>query len=182
VAARREDTVSQAHFGTWMTRHIDSWLAFTQWHGLGIGMEDIVLVTGCHRTKSRSNIVFYDNQVKSRVSLRVRTPAIGTVHWQVLSQRIQGAMLSHGPSGEVCGVQMQLLRDTESSIVFSQNLPQNQCLFIRGFRVKRFFWVLPRLKGAAEPKPDPRGDDRRPEMELVTIPGVTEVRLLFLTT
>jgi hypothetical protein len=72
--------------------------------------------------------------------------------------------------------------DTESSNVFSQNLPQNQCLFIRGFRVKRFFWILPRLKGAAEPKPDLRRDDRSPDMELVAIPGVTEVGSLFLTT
>ena len=112
VVARREDTVSQAHFGTWMTRHIDSWLAFTQWHGLGIGMEDIVLVTGCHRTNSRSNIVFYDSQVDSRVSLRVRTPAVGAVHW---SQR---TMLSHGPSGEVCGVQIAIVDETESSMLF----------------------------------------------------------------
>ena len=68
-------------------------------------MEDIVLVTGCHRTRSRSNIVFYDSQVDSRVSLRVETPGIGTtVRWQILSQHIQGAMLSHGPSGEVCEV------------------------------------------------------------------------------
>ena len=64
-------------------------------------MEDIVLVTGCHRTRSRSNIVFYDSH-DDRVSLRVETPGPGTtVRWQVLSQRIQGTMLSHGPSGEV---------------------------------------------------------------------------------
>ena len=81
-------------------------------------MEDIVLVTGCHRTNSRSNIVFYDSQVDSRVSLRVRTPAVGAVHWQVLSQRIQGAMLSHGPSGEVCGVQIAIVDETESSMLF----------------------------------------------------------------
>ncbi|KAH9004603.1 hypothetical protein EDB86DRAFT_1966273 [Lactarius hatsudake] len=162
VVARREDTLSQAHFGTWMTRHIDSWFAFSQRHGLGIEMEDIVLVTGNHRTRSWSNIAFYESRVDSRVSLRVQAPGIGTtVHWQVLSQRIQGAVLSHGPSGE--------------------SLPENQCLFIRGFRVKRLFWILPRLKGAAEPKSDPRGNDREPETEFVLIPSVTEVRLLFLT-
>ena len=62
----------------------------------------------------------------------------------------------------------------------AQNLPLNQCLFIRGFRVKRFFWIFPRLKGAADPKPDLHHDenDLGPEMELVPIPGVTEVRLL----
>ncbi|KAH9072147.1 hypothetical protein EDB83DRAFT_2571938, partial [Lactarius deliciosus] len=157
VVARREDTLSPTHFGTWMIRHIDSWFTFSQRHGMGIEMEDIVLVTGCHRTRSWSNIAFDESQADSRVSLRVQAPDIGTtVHWRVLSQRIQGAVLSHGPSGE--------------------NLPENQCLFIRGFRVKRLFWIIPRLKGAAKPKPDPRGNDRDPEMELVPIPSVTECR------
>ena len=41
--------------------------------------------------------------------------------------------------------------------------------------MKRLFWIIPRLKGAAGPQPDPRGDDREPEMELVSIPSVTEV-------
>ena len=62
-------------------------------------------------------------------------------------------------------------------VLFSQNLPQNQCLFIRGFRAKRRLRILPRrLRAAAEPKPD---SDREPEMELVPIPRVTEVSLLF---
>ena len=40
-----------------------------------------------------------------------------------------------------------------------------------------FFWKLPRhIKGAAEPEPDPR---REPEMEVVPILSVVEVRLLF---
>ncbi|KAF8269283.1 hypothetical protein EI94DRAFT_1015440 [Lactarius quietus] len=155
VLARREDTLSQAHFGRWMTRHIDSLFAFSQRHGLGIEMEDMVLVTGYHRTRSWSNIAFYETQSDSRVSLQVQTPStLGTtVHWRVLSQRIQGAMLSHGPCGE--------------------NLPENQCLFIRGFRVKRLFWIIPRLRGAAEPQPD---HDREPELELVPIPSITECR------
>ncbi|KAH8993421.1 hypothetical protein EDB92DRAFT_401933 [Lactarius akahatsu] len=157
VMARREDTISQAHFGTWITKHIDSWFAFSQRHGLGVEMEDIVLVTGCHRTRSWSNIAFYESQADSRISLSVQAPGVGTtVHWRVLSQRIHGAVLSHGPSGE--------------------NLPENQCLFIRGFRVKRLFWIIPRLKGAAGPQPDARGDDPEPEMELVSIPSITESR------
>ena len=66
-------------------------------------MEDIVLVTGYHRTRSWSNIAFYESQANSRVSLSVRAPGnTGTaVHWRVLSQRIQGTVLSHGPCGDV---------------------------------------------------------------------------------
>ena len=103
VAAQREDTVSRAHFGKWMIRNIDSWFAFTLHLGLGIEMEDIILVTGCHRTRSHYNIVFYESQVDSRVLLRFQTPATDTVHWQVLGQQTQRAMLGRGPSGVVRG-------------------------------------------------------------------------------
>lgn len=156
VVARREDTLSQAHFGKWMTRNIDSLFAFSQRHGLGVEMEDIILVTGCHRTRSWSNVSFYESQADSRVSLSVQTPSTHgtTVRWRVLSQGMQGAVLNRGPSGE--------------------NLPDSQCLFIRGFRVKRILWIIPRLKGAAEPQPDPGENDYEPELELVPIPSVTE--------
>lgn len=60
-----------------------------------------------------------------------------------------------------------------------QNLPEDQCIFIRGFRVKRYlFGMLPRIRAAAEPKPDTRWDDREPERQVITIPGATDVRLL----
>ena len=63
-------------------------------------MEDIVLVTGRHRTRSHYNIVFNKGQ-NSRVLLRVQTPTTDAVHWQVLRQQTQGAMLGRGPSGKV---------------------------------------------------------------------------------
>ena len=108
MAARREDTFAQAHFRKWMTKHIDSWFSFTQRHGLGIEMEDVVLVTGCHRTRSWTNIAFYEGQADARVSFGVKvTDIYGTaVKWQASSQHAQGAVLSHGPSGEVCSVQV----------------------------------------------------------------------------
>ncbi|KAH9034024.1 hypothetical protein EDB83DRAFT_1785975 [Lactarius deliciosus] len=156
VAARREDTFAQGHFRRWITRNIDSWFAFTQRHELGIEMEDIVLVTGCHRTRSWSNIAFYEGQAGGRVSFGVQVPGIygNTVNWQVLGQHVQGAMLSHGPSGE--------------------NLPENQCIFVRGFRIKRSFKIFPRVKGAAGPTPDPKGTDDEREIEAVSTASIPE--------
>ncbi|KAH8999211.1 hypothetical protein EDB92DRAFT_942199 [Lactarius akahatsu] len=137
--------------------HIDSWFAFTQELGLGIEMEDIVLVTGCHRTRSWSNIAFNDIQTDARLSLGVEVAGTlgASVNWRVSSHRLQGAVLGHRPNGE--------------------NLPEDQCIFIRGFRVKRIFGIIPWIRAAAEPKPDTRGNDREPEMEVVPIPGVTEI-------
>ena len=77
-------------------------------------MEDILLVTGCHRTRSSSNIVLYENQVNSQVSCGVQVPGIigTTVNWQVSSQYTRGTMVNHGPSGEVCGAEI-VITNTE---------------------------------------------------------------------
>jgi hypothetical protein len=71
-------------------------------------MEDIVLVTGCHRTRSWSNIAFNEFQADAHFSLGVEVAgALGArIHWRASSVRVQGAMLSQGPSGEVRGVQI----------------------------------------------------------------------------
>ena len=101
--AQREDTLSRKHFREWITNHIDSWFAFTQYLGLDIEMEDIVLVTGFHRTRSWSNISFSEVQAKAKLSLGVEVAgSSASVHWRVSSRRIQGAVLSHRPNGEVC--------------------------------------------------------------------------------
>ncbi|KAH9165399.1 hypothetical protein EDB89DRAFT_2233439 [Lactarius sanguifluus] len=140
VTARREDTISLGHFRKWIIKHIDSWLAFAHELGVGIEMEDIVLVTGCHRTKSWTNTVLNEVQTNLRLSLGVEVGASGaSVRWESSNLQIQGATVCQGPNGE--------------------DLPENQCIFIRGFRVKRYFGIIDRIKAAAGPKPDTRGDD-----------------------
>ena len=110
MAARREDTLAQAVFRKWIATHIDSWFAFSQQQGLGIEMEEILLVTGCHRTISSGNIVFYERQATARVSSGVQVPGVigNAINWQVSNQHIQGAVVSHGPSGEVCGAKITI--------------------------------------------------------------------------
>jgi hypothetical protein len=61
----------------------------------------------------------------------------------------------------------------------SQNLPENQCVFIRGFRVTRVLGILHRrLRGAAGPNPmlDEEPDDDGPDKELTSIASTTMVR------
>ena len=72
-------------------------------------MEDIVFVTGRHRTRSSTNIAFYEGQADAQVSFGVHvTGDVGaSVNWQVTRRHIQGAMLSQGPSGEVCGAEFE---------------------------------------------------------------------------
>ena len=77
-------------------------------HGLGLEVEEIVLVTGCHRTRSWSNIAFSEVQKDAQFSLGVEVAgAFGaSINWRASSLRIQGAVLSQGPSGEVSDIQI----------------------------------------------------------------------------
>ena len=103
VSTRREDTLTRNHFREWIITHIDSWFSFTQKLKLGIEMEDIVLVTGYHRTRSWSNIAFNEVQTDAQFSIGVDVAgALGvSINWRSSDLHIQGALLSQGPSGEV---------------------------------------------------------------------------------
>ncbi|KAH9025507.1 hypothetical protein EDB85DRAFT_2118432, partial [Lactarius pseudohatsudake] len=134
ITAKEEDTVAIARFGKWMIRHVDTWFAWAQQLGLGVDrMEDIVLVTGTHRTRSYTNVAFpggrEDAQASFRANLEVDHPDGITINWQLLHEHIRGAHLKPGPDGK--------------------NLPEDQCIFIRGYRVARKYKIFPRLKGAA---------------------------------
>ena len=70
---------------------------------------------------------------------------------------------------------MSVRRDSGGAVmVFSsvQNLPENQCVFIRGFRVTRVLGILHRrLRGAAGPNPmlDLEPGDDEPDKGLTSI-------------
>ncbi|KAI0272702.1 hypothetical protein BC834DRAFT_360256 [Gloeopeniophorella convolvens] len=134
VHAQRQDTVARGDFGAWMVKHIDKWFAFMQDLGLGVDrMEDVVLVTGRHLTKSWANTTFSEGQADAKVSLGVQLDAVAGVNiaWNFSRKDICGAMLNIGPSGE--------------------GLPEDQCIFIRGLRASRVLKILPtRLRGAAQ--------------------------------
>ena len=70
-------------------------------------MEDIILVTGFHRTTSWANVTFNDVKSDAKFSLGVEVP--GTVgvnfNWQASNLSVQGAVHNQGPRG-VCGMQI----------------------------------------------------------------------------
>ena len=103
VTARREDTLALGDFKLWIVKHIDSWFAFARNLGLGIErMEEIILVTGCDLTKSWANIAFLGNQYDSQVSFGVRVENRDPkVSYQFLPENARGAVLHHGPEGNL---------------------------------------------------------------------------------
>jgi hypothetical protein len=111
LEAKREDTVARARFSTWIIKHIDRWFAWARQLELGVDqMEDIILVTGTHRTRSCTNIVFPGGQEKAHTSFGIQSAQpwgrpnrsnIVTINWQFSIARNHGAVLCCGPSGEV---------------------------------------------------------------------------------
>ena len=63
VDVQRLDTRARGNFGNWMIKRIDPWFTFTRRLGLGIEhMEEIVLVTGLHLTRSWASVAFFVGQ------------------------------------------------------------------------------------------------------------------------
>jgi hypothetical protein len=88
-----------------MVAHIDSWFAFARQLELGIEqMEELILVTGCDRARSWTNVAFLKNQVDAQVSFGVEVTHGSEcgISWQFSPDRIVGAVLNQGPSGKVC--------------------------------------------------------------------------------
>jgi len=104
VNVRRENTLAMGDFGEWILTHIDNWFAFARGLGLGIGqMEDIILVTGCDRTKSWMNVSFLGSNDNARASFgayAVDGPN-ASINFQFSPENARGAVLNRGPEGTV---------------------------------------------------------------------------------
>jgi hypothetical protein len=85
-----EDTLAVDHFREWITKHIDSWFALTQKYRLGLKIEDILLVTGCHRTRSWSNVAFPEAEVNKTFSVKVDI-AGASIKWDGSKVNFPGA-------------------------------------------------------------------------------------------
>jgi hypothetical protein len=74
-------------------------------------------------------------------------------------------------------VSFPIFTDTEKVLDQTQNLPEDQCIFIRGFRATRLLGLIPRLRGAAEPTRSPDENEPEPDMHLITTPSSIKVML-----
>jgi hypothetical protein len=71
----------------------------------------------------------------------------------------------------------KIKKQRQTSSCIHQNLSEDQCVFIRGFRVTRTLRILPKhLIAAAGPSSDPDEYDDEPDPELTAIPAITKVK------
>jgi len=100
VPAQGEDTVAFGDFGKWMIKHIDTWFAFARGLGLEVDrMEDIILVTGRHLTKSWVNVAFTQRRPDAGVSFDVQVSSHS--HVSLEQEYVRGGDLKLGPAGRV---------------------------------------------------------------------------------
>ena len=78
-------------------------------------MEEIILVTGSHRTKSWFNVAFLEGHTDAQVPFTIKEkydPAVG-VKWQFSAWRAQGAVCNWSPEEEVCHITRNEFCDNE---------------------------------------------------------------------
>ena len=64
-------------------------------------MEDIILVTGCHCTRSWANVTFLEGQTRAQASFGLKVTDV-CINWQFSLGSAQGAVCGWGPEGNVC--------------------------------------------------------------------------------
>jgi hypothetical protein len=105
VQAKTENTVASADFAQWLISHIDSWFAWARQLGLGVNrMEDIILVTGSHCTRSCTNVAFAGGQDDAQISFGAKVDHNGdgvSINWKFSHEQNRGVVLNYGPEGKV---------------------------------------------------------------------------------
>lgn len=104
VDAQRLDTLARSDFSQWIVKNIDHCFDFARRLGLGVeNMEEIILVTGCDRTMSWTNVAFLEAPVVSKASFKVKVvhSLDGNISIQFSRGHVEGALLNQGPVGKV---------------------------------------------------------------------------------
>jgi hypothetical protein len=99
LPAKCKDTAARRDFALYIIKHIDEWFAFAQERGLGISREDIILVTGCHLTRTWATIAFQERD--EEIAFGVRVAGNSDVKWQFTPEGAKGVAYNLGPSGQV---------------------------------------------------------------------------------
>ena len=85
-----------------MVKHIDHLFAFARQFELGIEqMEEIVLVTGCDRSRSWTNIVFLGGPAQASFRVKAVHSLDTNTNIQFSPGNVDGALLNQGPEGKV---------------------------------------------------------------------------------
>ena len=112
IQAKGENTVARTKFGKWIISHIDRWFAWARQLELGVErMEDSILVTGTHRTRSWTNVAFPGGQGGAQALFGSKADHRGdvvSIHWQFSHEHNRGVVLNCGLMARYDPIQLVL--------------------------------------------------------------------------
>ena len=167
--------------GEYIRDHVASWFNWAQTNRLGVEhMEDLIFVTGCTLVTSWAAVAFMENTTDAEITLVSGPPINGgtNFYWD----DIRGTVVFRNSYfygvrslGHVYSAR------TDVSLLYKINGPparRDQCVFIRGFRVKRVRFRTRIIRAAAEPLPDDPDNHRDDEIQVTQVPVQKVCRLL----
>jgi hypothetical protein len=167
-------------------KHRRSWISFAQDQGHDVELEDLILVTGLDMTKDFAMISFANNSESFDIDFQVATSPYfaGSVgawgSWRVeRSVHVNWGPQDTAPPGTLRANAASALRTCASedgSLDAIASDGYRQCVFVRGYRVRRRFGVWPQVQNAAAEPQDPAFDrDDDEEMTMSPVEGTTDV-------
>lgn len=176
--AIRTDAHSLLDYKTYILKNCESWLAFANGPGSGLelGMEDLILVTGYDLASSWAVAAFMHREADAAIELQVNTAiGAGGAGMHVSWKNECNAEHNWGPRpGLLTSVEPTLsprvsedatLMETHETASSSgdgqtQPLTRDQCIFLRGYRVKRrVFRTVKKIRAMAGPSNLPEERD-----------------------
>lgn len=176
--ANREDTSCKLALREYMLKNYKSWFAFIRNRLKAyVQLSDLILVTGCDMTADWATAVFVSNATKASIAFNVgdsmgSAQAAAWGSWNT-SRAINvpnrcGPQSSAGLTSSASSGDLVPRRD------INENADFNQCIFIRGFRVKERLFFSRKLVAAAGYCELERRDETGEESDLSGGPMASE--------
>jgi hypothetical protein len=179
-----EDMELHRVFKRHFLKHRRSWISFAQDQGHDVELEDLILVTGLDMTKDFAMFSFANNSKSFDIDFQVAASPyfVGSVgawgSWHVKSSVHENwGPQNTAPPGTLraASALRTCVSDDESTDAIASD-GYRQCVFVRGYRVRRRFGVWPQVQNAAAEPQDPAFDwDDDEEMTMSVLEGTTDV-------
>jgi hypothetical protein len=173
-----EDMKLHRTFKRQFLKHYRAWVAFAQDQGHDVELEDLILVTGLDVTKDFAMLAFANDSGDFDINFQVGASqyATGSVgawgSWRVANSAHENwGPQETAPPGTIRAA--SALRTITSAGESSNAIPNDeyrQCVFIRGYRIRRRFGVWPQVQNAAA-DPQDLDFDRDNDAEVMAIPA-----------
>jgi hypothetical protein len=162
----REDLEQDLLFDQAFTKHYRSWLSFAREKGYNVKLHDLLLVTGVDLTKDFAMLAFDNNGGDFSVDFSVGASSIASATASAWGswRTITSVHKNWGPQALIPPGSARLAMTAAGEAAPRVSREYNQCVFVRGYRLReRLLWPKV-IRAAAGPKDfDGAEDEEEPE-------------------